>query len=466
VIAADAAVAEAAVATEDKYTKATGRSELSERPFFITEQEFRRSMSESAAHVTLAPSVRTLDNGLTVVSECLPYLHSATVGVWIRTGSANEEEEHAGISHFLEHLFFKGTKSRTSRELMDAIESRGGHMNAFTTREYTCLYVKTLDDHVPTAIEVLGDIVKNSLFSDLEKERNVILEEIASGIDVPDEHVHDMLTGALWPNHAVGRPIAGSLESVSRTDLEDVQAYKETWYRPENIVIAIVGNVDESTIFERIESEFGSIPRGTMPEQFGTPVPRACIEAIDRDIAQDHMAFAFPSCSLVDPKRYVFDMLSSTLGGGMTSRLFETIREDAGLAYSIYSFNSSLANAGMFGIYAAIAPENLQKTISLCFDELKKLCDTPISDEELQSNREQLKGGLLIALEATFNRMSRIVRSLMYFDRVMTVREILDGVDAVTAEDLQTAAQDIFTKDKCAMAILGPKSEQPVELPF
>lgn len=423
-------------------------------------------MSETVDHIRLMPSVRTLNNGLTVVAECLPYLHSATVGVWIRAGSANEEERYAGISHFLEHLFFKGTESRTARELMDAIESRGGHMNAFTTREYTCLYVKTLDEHVPTAIEILGDIVKHSLFSDLEKERNVILEEIASGIDVPDEHVHDILTGALWPDHAAGRPIAGSLESVARTNLEHIQEYKDTWYRPENMVVAIVGNVDEEIVFERIDNEFGPILKGKMPKQFGEPAAHACIEEVDRDIAQDHLAFAFPSCSLVDPKRYVFDMLSSTLGGGMTSRLFETIREEAGLAYSIYSFNSSMVNTGMFGIYAAIAPENLHKTIALCFDELNNLCDAPIGDEELQSNREQLKGGLLIALEATFNRMSRIVRSLMYFDRVMTVREILEGVDAVTAEDLQTAAQDIFTKDKCAMAILGPKSDQPVQLPF
>lgn len=423
-------------------------------------------MNDAITHTQLMPSIQKLKNGLTVVTERLPHLHSATVGLWIRAGSANEEEEYAGISHFLEHLFFKGTKSRTSRELVDAIESRGGHMNAFTTREYTCLYVKTLDKQVPTAIKILGDIVQNSLFSDLEKEKNVILEEIASGVDVPDEHVHDILTGTMWPSQAVGRPIAGSLESVSRTNLEHIQTYKEAWYRPENMVIAVVGNIDEESVFETIENEFGAIPQGSAPQQFGKPEAHVGIEVVDREIAQDHLVFAFPSCSIVDPKRYIFDMLSSTLGGGMTSRLFETIREEAGLAYSIYSFNSSLANTGMFGIYAAIAPENLQKTIDLCFDELKKLRDTPLDDEELQSNAEQLKGGLLIALEATFNRMSRIVRSLMYFGRVMTVKEILEGVDAVTAADLQVAAQDIFTKDKCAMAILGPKSEQPVELPF
>lgn len=416
------------------------------------------------AYAPLAPTVRTLPNGLTIVSEHLPYLHSTSIGVWIMAGSANEKPEQAGISHFLEHLFFKGTDTRTARDLMDAIESRGGQLNAFTTREHTCLFVKTLDRHAETGLEILTDIVKHSTFCDLEKERNVILEEIATGKDSPDEHIHDLLSEHTWPGHALGRPIAGYEETVEKTTLRDVRAYKEARYQPENMYIAIVGNIDEDALFRQVTDAFGDLPSSKVVKDTSVPTFSAGVHFEERDISQNHLAFAFPGTSVLDPARYTFDMLSSTLGGGSTSRLFETIREREGLAYAIYSFNSMFLNAGVLGIYAAIAPENLQRTFDLCVDELHTLQDTAMPEEELLSNREQLKGGLLLALEGTFNRMARMVRSLMLFDRIIPVEEILESVDAVTAQDVQQLAQKVFAKDNCAVAVLGPRGETPLTL--
>ena len=404
----------------------------------------------------LSPEVRTLPNGLTVVAEHLPYVHSASVGVWVGAGSANESPEVAGISHLLEHMFFKGTESRSSLELMDAIESRGGHMNAFTTRESTCLYAKVLDHHVDTAVDVLGDIIKRSTFVDLEKERNVILEEIAAGKDTPDEHVHDMLSGYAWPEHPLGRPIAGYEETVAQTGLEQLRTYMESRYRPDNMHVSLVGNFDVEEFFALVEAEFGELAPGDVENGAVAPTFHAGLLTESRDIAQSHLVSVFPGTPITAKDRYCYDVLSSALGGGSTSRLFESVREREGLAYSIYSFNAMFQTGGMLGFYAAVAPENLAQTIDLCTQEMRKLKEVALPEAELLSNREQLKGGLLLALEGTFNRMARMVRSLMLFERIVPVRDILDAVDAVTAADVQALAERVFAEEQCAAAVLGP----------
>ena len=421
-------------------------------------------MNRGVVSTELDPTVRKLDNGLTVAMERLPYVHSVTVGVWITAGSANETAKHAGISHFLEHLLFKGTGTRTSRELMEAIESRGGHMNAFTSRENTCLYVKCLDEHISTAIEILGDIIKNSTFHDLDKERNVILEEIATSLDTPDEYIHDCLMRRFWPDHALGRPIAGFNETVSQTKFEDVRAYMDAWYTPGTMCVSVVGNFDEATVFRQIEEEFGALPAGSPHPKTAAPQFGVGVEAVDRPIAQNHIAFAFPGVPIVDERRYTYDLLSSVLGGGSTSRLFERIREQEGMAYAIYAFGASFASTGMLGIYAAVAPENLRKTLDLCFKEMDALHATPIDDAELDSNKQQLKGSLLLALEGTFNRMSRLARSLLIFGRVVPVEEILHKIESVTAEDIQRLAGEVLTKERCALAVLGPQNGVGSEL--
>ncbi len=420
-------------------------------------------MSETL-YTPLDPAVHTLDNGLRVVCEYLPYVHSASIGAWIKTGSANEDPQVAGISHFLEHLLFKGTETRTARELMEAVEGRGGQLNAFTTREYTCLYAKTLDQHAGSAFEILADIINHSTFCDLEKERNVILEEIASNQDVPEDYVHDVLTEFAWPDHPLGRPIAGYGESVSRTGLDEVRAYRDAWYTPENMIVAIVGRFDEAVFLKQVEDAFGALAARPVARNGSAPSYRAGQRIERREIAQDHLLWCFPSVSLNHPDRFAFDLLSSALGGGSTSRLFERIREQEGLAYAVYSFNSLYAAGGMLGFYAAVAPENLQHTLDISAEEMRKLRDDPLAEQELMSNREQLKGGLLLALESTFSRMSRMVRSLMYKDRIVSVSEALEQLERVSAGEIQQVAQRTFAADRSAVAVVGPAGSDPLRL--
>ena len=405
-----------------------------------------------------AAEITTLANGLTVCMERLPYLHSASAGIWIRTGSADETEAEGGIAHFLEHLFFKGTKKRNVHEIMEAIESHGGQLNAFTSREYTCLYVKVLDKYTATGIEILADIVKNSLFADLEKERNVILEEIASVEDTPDEFVHDLMTEHHWPDHALGRSISGSAESVSALGYDHVVDFFKRWYRPENMVFSIAGNIDPVAVLRQVRREFEEIPKAPIPPLGEAPRFNAGIRAIERDIAQSHLTVAFPAPSLYDERKYAFDMTSNILGGGSTSRLFERIREDEGLAYSIYTFDSFYMTAGSIGIYAAVSPDQLGRTLELSFEELRKLRDEGVSEEELEMNREQIKGGMLMAMESTFTRMARMAKSILYYGKLIPMSYVVEKVDAITAADIQGCAASIFQPDQCALLVLGPKT--------
>jgi predicted Zn-dependent peptidase len=412
------------------------------------------SATPSITHDTT--SVHKLGNGITVLLEPLPYLRSASAGIWIKTGSANERPEQCGMSHFLEHLFFKGTTTRSARQLVEAIESRGGHLNAFTSRDYTCLYAKMLGEHVGTAIEILADILKNSQFYDFEKERNVVLEEIASIEDVPEDHVHDLLVERLWPDHALGRPITGTEQTLGAMTVEDVRAYFAEWYRPENLIISVAGSFDEEILLEQISREFESIEAPSALPRPTPPVFGGGTGIVERDVAQNHLCVGFPGPGIHDERRYVYNMLSSILGGGSTSRLFDTIREQEGLAYSIYTFHSSYWDSGMMGLYAAVAPENLDKTIALSFAELKRVCQEPLSEVEITLNREQLKGGMLMALESTFNRMARMSKSYMYHGRILAMDEIVAAIDAVSADAIQRLAQERFTPEQCAMVILGP----------
>jgi predicted Zn-dependent peptidase len=410
---------------------------------------------------------RKLDNGMSVTFERLPYLHSATAGIWVRSGSANETAEQSGVSHFLEHLFFKGTKTRTTRQIMEPIESKGGHLNAFTSREYTCVYVRTLDKHISTGIEILADVIKNSTFSDLEKERNVVLEEIASIEDVPEDYVHDLLSRHMWPGHSLGRPVSGSQETVSKLELKDVQNYFKEWYRPRAMYFSVAGNFDENAVLDQVYGEFGGLQPSPSMKRGGAPEFKSGMEVFERDIAQNHVCLGFPGSTVLDPRRYVYDILSSALGGGSTSRLFERIREKEGLAYSIYSFHSCFFSTGMLGVYAAVAPESFANAADMTFEEIRKLRDQPMTEAELELNREHLKGSMLMSLENTFNRMSRMAKSMIYYKRLLGIHEVIQALDAVTVDDLHQVAQETFLPDRCAMVVLGPASAAPVrEIPL
>lgn len=415
---------------------------------------------------TQAVDVRRLPNGMTVSMERLPHVRSISAGVWIRTGSADETPRESGISHLLEHLFFKGTATRTARQLVEAIESKGGQFNAFTSREFTCVYVKTLDTYTATGIEILADVIRHSQFYDLEKERNVILEEIASNEDVPEDYVHDILAERFWPGHPLGRPIAGTEETVSVLGLADVRAFYERWYRPENILFSIAGNFDPDLVYAQIAQAFDGMPDGPLPDRVTAPAASPGVHRVERDIAQTHVCFCFPSVPVAEDRRYVGEVLSSALGGGSTSRLFEKIREEQGLAYSVYSFHSVYSVSGAMGVYAAVAPENLDQTLEIAFEEIRDLRDRPMTEYETALNRDQLKGGFLMGLESTSTRMARMAKSLLYHGRVIPVDEVVNAIDTVTPEDVHTFAAEQFRPDRCALVLLGPAGAEVGAIPL
>lgn len=408
-------------------------------------------------------TVHRFENGLTVATEYLPYLHSFSAGIWVRTGSAHETEQQGGLAHFLEHLFFKGTKTRNVHQVMEAIEGRGGQLNAFTSREYTCLYVKMLSSHANIGIEILADIFKNSLFTDWEKERNVILEEISSVEDSPDDYVHDLLSEFHWPNHALGRPVAGTQKSVSALTRDDVVAFFKQWYQPENVVISIAGNFDVDAVLAQLRDEFEGLPNTPAPAPVDAPVFNQGINRIERDISQIHFCMAFPGLTYNSPERHTCDMLSSVLGGGATSRLFERIREEEGLAYAIYTFTGFHRATGVLGLYEATAPGHFEQSLSLICEELRRVREELIPEQELDSHREQIKGNMLMALESTSTRMARMAKSLMCYGRIVPVEEVLGKFEAITQADIQAYAQKTFTKDQCALVVLGPSKDLVVE---
>ncbi len=401
--------------------------------------------------------IHRLDNGFTVALEQLPYLHSASIGVWIKTGSAAETRSEAGLAHFLEHLFFKGTHTRNVHQIMEAVESRGGYLNAATSREYTTLYVRMLKKHVSTGIEILSDILINSTFRDMEKERGVILEEIASIEDTPDELAHDLLSEFHWPEHPLGRPVSGYADTVSKMKYEDFRRFYTNWYKPANMVFAIAGNFDEVDVLRQVEDAFGGLPAGDAPPLDSAPTFQSGVKWVERPISQTHIGLAVPGPCALDERRYMCNLLAGVMGGGGTSRLFELIREQEGLAYNVYAYQTNHIPTGMIGIYEAVAPQNSERALDLTFSELRRLREQPISTEELDRSREQMKGSMLMALENTYVRMSRMAKGLLFKGRVLPIDEVIASIDAVTAADIQEFAQQFFCPESCALLLLGPE---------
>ena len=408
-------------------------------------------------------AIHKLDNGFTVAMERLPFLHSASMGVWIRTGSAAEEKQEAGIAHFLEHLFFKGTKKRNVHEIMDTVESKGGYLNAATSREYTSLYVRMLEQHVSVGVEVLADLIINSTFTDIERERGVILEEIAAINDTPDELSHDLLSDFHWPQHPLGRPISGYADVVAQVGHGDFRRFYDTWYKPSNMVFTIAGNFDENQVLEQVTELFSQLPSGEAPRLDSAPTFHAGIQVVERPISQTHIGIALPGPSALSEKRYLCNLLAGILGGGGTSRLFELIREKEGLAYSVFAYHANYLPTGMIGVYEAVAPNKCGRALELTFSELRRLRDEPIKAKELERSREQLKGSMLMALENTSTRMSRMAKGLLFRERVLPIEEIIAGIDAVTAESIQVFAQEYFQPKSCALLLLGPQGTQVPE---
>ena len=400
-----------------------------------------------------------LPNGLIVLSEAMPVVRSVSIGVWVRTGSRQETEEENGIYHFIEHMVFKGTKNRSAEKIAHEADSIGGHLDAFTAKECTSFSVKALDEHVPRAFDILSDLFLNPLFQpdDISKESKVIQEEIKMVEDTPDDLVHEMFSQSYWRGHALGRPILGTRRTVGSFNRERLCGYFGRHYTPNNTLIAAAGNVEHARLIDLVTKAFGELLPGPPADNGPPPTPHPTIHhRHKKDLEQVHLCVGAPSYPQSHAKRFPCYVLNTVLGGGMSSRLFQNIREKRGLAYTVFSGLSSFRDAGCFSIYAGTSIENARQVLALILHELRQLKGEAISGEELQHAKDYLKGSLLLSLETTGSRMSNVARQEMYFGRYISLDEISRSVDEVTSAQVLEVAREFFQTDCLAVTFLGP----------
>lgn len=400
-------------------------------------------------------------NGVRLLMEPHPLVHSVCMGVWVNAGAVFENSENNGVSHFLEHLLFKGTSRRSAFEIAESIDAVGGQINAFSSKEFTCYFVKVRDEHGLLGLDVLADMIQNSQFdaAEIEKERNVIIEEIKMYEDAPDEIIHDVFTQSLFRHSTIGYPILGPLETIRSISREKIIEYFKTMYTGPNIIITISGRYDRDAVIQAVGDSFGELPSKPGEHQFDT-VPDPCFENTIREkaIEQVHMIAGTVATPELDEDRYKLSVLSTLLGGGMSSRLFQKIREERGLAYSVFSYTNRFRAAGLFAIYAGCAIMEAEHVLGLILDELQNLRKDAVPKRELQRAKEQMKGNIILGLESTNARMNRLGRNELYFRRQIPVDEILARIDAVAIEDIMTMANQYFRKDRMALTIIGPVS--------
>jgi predicted Zn-dependent peptidase len=404
----------------------------------------------------LTPKITTLSNGLRIVSEHRPDLETVAVGVWADVGARHEDTRLNGVSHFLEHMLFKGTHSRSAKDIVLDIESVGGQINAYTTRDNTTYYARVLKDDLDLALDVLSDIVVNSVCDpkEIEREKDVILQEIGQALDTPDDVVFDHLQAAAYGNHALARPILGEPDIIKAFTQDDLLGYLRSNYVGSKMVVSAVGNLDHDALVKTVQAKLGHIPKGEVKRpdaasyQGGRKVEK-------RDLEQVHLALAWPGCSFHDDDYYAMQVYSTILGGGMSSRLFQEVREERGLAYSVYSFSSSHADTGLFGIYAGTGPELLGDLSPVIKAQMQELANGPEA-LEFKVAVAQLKASLMMALEAPTSRMEQLGRQLLVFDRLIPIPEMLANVDAVTSEDVAQLGERLVSSKEATVAIVGP----------
>ena len=406
-----------------------------------------------------------LPGGLRVVTEAMPGVRSATVGVWAGVGSRDESPSLAGASHYLEHLLFKGTRRRTALDISSALDAVGGEMNAFTSKEYTCFYARVLDDDLPLAVDVLSDLITSSLVTsaDVDSERGVILEEIAMHEDDPADSVHDAFAQGVFGDTPLGRPVLGSVESITRLSRAAVAGYYRRRYRPENLVVAVAGNVEHTAVVRQVRSAFraaGFLEGEAHPSPPRTAPTRRLpggggVWLVPRRTEQANVMLGVPGVSRTDERRFTVGVLNAALGGGMSSRLFQEVRERRGLAYSVYSYNVQYAGAGLFGVYAGCLPGKVDQVLDICRDELAKVAAEGITEEELQRGQGQLRGSLVLGLEDSGSRMTRIGKSELVYGELLGVDELLDRISAVTLDDVKDIASYLLAAPP-TLAVIGP----------
>jgi predicted Zn-dependent peptidase len=398
-----------------------------------------------------------LPNGLRIVTERMPHVRSVSIGVWLARGSRHESGDQSGIAHFVEHMLFKGTATRTAEDIAQTVDSIGGQMDAFTAKEYASYYFKVLDEHLPLAVEVLSDIVMNPAFSDddISREKKVVLEEIKMVEDTPDDLVHELFTENLWPGHPLGRPILGTKETVEALTREGLRQYFTNVYASPNLIVSAVGNIEHERVRDLVERAFDGLPEtgGRRREAPPQVVPSTVIR--NKDLEQSHVCLGTGSYRQDHDERYSSYVLNTILGGSMSSRLFQNVREKRGLAYAVFSGLSAYRDAGSMIIYAGCANGTVGELIDVVIGEIRRIKDEPLPDSELRRAKDHLKGSLMLNLESTSSRMSHLARQEIYFDRQFGLDETLDGVERVTTADVQRVAQDLFRDSSLAATVLG-----------
>ncbi|GKX31750.1 peptidase M16 [Vallitalea longa] len=409
--------------------------------------------------------MKTMDNGLCVVGEENSFVRSIALGIWIRNGSIDENKKNNGISHFIEHMMFKGTEKRTAKDIADEMSEVGGRINAFTGKEYMCYYAHTLDNHIDVALDVLSDMILNSSMKpeDMKKEKGVILEEINMYEDSPEEIVHDLIQEEAWSGSTLGYNILGTEELINNFTKEDIKDYMSKYYIPENIVISVVGKFDFDEMFEKISNKFSALKSRKRIPRIDKLDYKKCFVTKDKDIEQVHLCLSFPSIPYNSDDIYILSILNTILGGGINSRLFQTIREEKGLAYSIYSYVESYNIAGMLNIYAATNPTQIEQVILSVMDEINLLLEKGIDEKELNQTKEQLKSNLIIGLENMNSRMSSYGKTKLMIDRIKTQDEMIEGINAVNLDSFINFAKKTFNYSEMSTSLVGRHKDIDIE---
>ncbi len=407
----------------------------------------------------------TLPGGLRVITEQVPGVRSVAFGVWVNVGSRDETGSQMGSAHYLEHLLFKGTHKRSALDISASIEAVGGDLNAFTTKEYTCYYARVLDVDLPLAIDVVCDVVTDALIrtEDVEGERGVILEEIAMHEDDPTDVVHDDFAAVMFGDTPLGRPVLGTIETISGISRRSINAFYRRTYRPESMVIAAAGNLDHDTVVRQVRAAFQPVLDPSVEARAARTVRRpraheAGVSVTKRPTEQAHLVLGVPGITRSDPRRYALSILSTALGGGMSSRLFQEVREKRGLAYSVYSYAQGYSDDGMFGVYVGCLPAKVDTVLDVCLTQLQAVADHGLTDEEIVRGKGQVRGGTVLGQEDTGARMTRIAKSELHDDPLLSIDGLLAHVDAVTSDDVRTIARDLLTAP-ATLAVIGPFDE-------
>lgn len=405
----------------------------------------------------------TCDNGVTIVTEEMPAVRSAAIGIWIATGSRDESPELNGASHFLEHMFFKGTRTHSAKDIAEQFDSIGGQVNAFTSKEYTCYYAKVLDTQSGHALDLLADMFFNSVFDseELEKERNVILEEINMYDDAPDDIVHDLLSSAVYGNHPLGLPILGTEETLSRFTRDTLQEYMHNMYTPDRVVISIAGNIPDGLV-KKAMALFGQYEGGKATEMAPVTAFLYDKKARSKETEQAHLCFGFEGLPVGDKAIYPLIVLNNVIGGSMSSRLFQEVREERGLAYSVYSYHTSFKDSGLVTFYAGTGAAQLDELYETILHAINEVAQNGLTEKELRNSKEQLKGNLMLSLESTNSRMSRNGKNELLLKTHRTLDEVATLIDAVTQHDVDQLASRLFTKPFSA-SLVSPDGKWPAE---